>query len=147
MNASPRQWMQEDKAVKAIAEMLGVGVLTATAVVATTGDAKSCRSGREFAAWLGLVPKQLGSCGKITLLGISKRGDPLPAHVADSWCTQRIKSRERAWPVGRADQQASATERSHRGARQQDGEENLGNPGLRQTVPERLRQRETGMND
>jgi transposase len=70
-----RQWMQQDKAVKAVAAIPGVGVLTATAAVATIGDAKSFRSGREFAAWIGLVPKQVGSGGKVTLLGISKRGD------------------------------------------------------------------------
>ena len=70
-----RQWMLEDKAVKAITAIPGVGVLTATAAVATMGDAKSFRSGREFAAWIGLVPKQTGSGGKVTLLGISKRGD------------------------------------------------------------------------
>ena len=56
-----RQWMLEDKAVKAITAIPGVGVLTATAAVATMGDAKSFRSGREFAAWVGLVPKQTGS--------------------------------------------------------------------------------------
>jgi transposase len=39
------------------------------------GDAKTFRSGREFAAWIGLVPRQTGSGGKIQLLGISKRGD------------------------------------------------------------------------
>jgi transposase len=70
-----RQWMLEDKAVKAITAIPGVGVLTATAAVATMGDAKSFRSGREFAAWVGLVPKQTGLGGKVTLLGISKRGD------------------------------------------------------------------------
>ncbi len=70
-----RQWMLEDKAVKAITAIPGVGVLTATAAVATMGDAKSFRSGREFAAWIGLVPKQTGSGGKVTLLGISRRGD------------------------------------------------------------------------
>ena len=70
-----RQWMLEDKAVKAITEIPGVGVLTATAAVATMGDATSFRSAREFAAWVGLVPKQTGSGGKVTLLGISKRGD------------------------------------------------------------------------
>ena len=73
-----RQWMLEDKAVKAVKAITaipGVGVLTATAAVATMGDAKSFRSGREFAAWVGLVPKQTGSGGKVTLLGISKRGD------------------------------------------------------------------------
>jgi transposase len=70
-----RQWMLEDKAVKSITEIPGVGVLTATAAVATMGDAKSFRSGREFAAWIGLVPKQTDSGGKVTLLGISRRGD------------------------------------------------------------------------
>ncbi|CAB3808870.1 IS110 family transposase ISBcen5 [Paraburkholderia ultramafica] len=52
-----------------------VGLLTATAAVATMGDPKSFRSGREFAAWLGLVPKQVGTGGKTLLLGTSKRGD------------------------------------------------------------------------
>ncbi|WP_168787984.1 IS110 family transposase [Paraburkholderia aromaticivorans] len=70
-----RQWMKEDQAVKAIIAIPGVGVLTATAAVATMGDAKAFRSGREFAAWIGLVPKQTGSGGKVSLLGISKRGD------------------------------------------------------------------------
>ena len=70
-----RQWMREDEAVKAITEIPGVGILTATAAVATIGDAKTFKSGREFAAWIGLVPKQIGSGGNVILLGISKRGD------------------------------------------------------------------------
>jgi transposase len=68
-------WMKKDKACKAIAAIHGVGLLTATATVATMGDAKAFRSGREFAPWLGLVPKQIGTGGKIQLLGISRRGD------------------------------------------------------------------------
>jgi len=39
------------------------------------GDARAFKSGREFAAWLGLVPRQVGTGGKVRLLGISKRGD------------------------------------------------------------------------
>jgi transposase len=70
-----RTWMKEDKACKAIAPIPGVGLLTATAAVATMGDAKTFRSGREFAAWIGLVPRQTGSGGKVQLQGISKRGD------------------------------------------------------------------------
>ncbi|RRA13199.1 IS110 family transposase [Burkholderia cepacia] len=70
-----QMWMREDKACKAIAAIPGVGLLTATAAVATMGDAKTFQSGREFAAWIGLVPKQTGSGGKVQLLGISKRGD------------------------------------------------------------------------
>ena len=68
-------WMKDDKACQTIAAIPGVGLLSATAAVATMGDAKAFRSGREFAAWLGLVPKQTGSGGKVQLLGISKRGD------------------------------------------------------------------------
>jgi len=70
-----REWVKEDRAVKAISDIPGVGILTATAAVSMMGDAKVFRSGREFAAWAGLVPKQTGSGGKVNLHGISKRGD------------------------------------------------------------------------
>ncbi|AKM41689.1 transposase [Burkholderia contaminans] len=69
------QWMSTDSSVQAIAAIPGVGLLTATAAVATIGDAKAFKSGREFAASIGLVPRQVGSGGRTTLLGISKRGD------------------------------------------------------------------------
>ena len=52
-----------------------MGVLTATAVVAAMGDPAAFRSGREFAAWLGLVPRHDGTGGRVRMLGISKRGD------------------------------------------------------------------------
>lgn len=58
-----------------IAQIPGVGLLTATAAIATMGEASTFRSGREFCAWLGLVPKQTGSGGKVRLEGITKRGD------------------------------------------------------------------------
>ena len=66
---------KQDPAVQAISQIPGVGLLTATAAVATMGDAKAFRSGREFAAWVGLVPRQSGTGGKVQLHGISKRGD------------------------------------------------------------------------
>jgi transposase len=69
------EWKREDPAVKAISEIPGVGLLTATAAVASMGDPKASQSGREFAAWAGLGPRQTGSGGKISLHGISKRGD------------------------------------------------------------------------
>ncbi|MES2742935.1 MAG: IS110 family transposase [Pseudomonadota bacterium] len=68
-------WLKQDQASKLIAEIPGVGLLTATAAVATMGDARTFKSGREFAAWLGLVPAQTGTGGRVRLLGISKRGD------------------------------------------------------------------------
>lgn len=70
-----RAWMKEDRASTLIAQIPGVGLLTATATVATMGDAAAFKSGREFAAWLGLVPAQTGTGGRVKLLGISKRGD------------------------------------------------------------------------
>ena len=68
-------WKKEDAASKKLMEIPGVGLLTATAVVATIGDARAFKSGREFAAFLGLVPRQSGTGGRVKLLGISKRGD------------------------------------------------------------------------
>ena len=68
-------WHRTNPASQRIAEIPGVGVLTATAVVAAMGDPSAFRSGREFAAWLGLVPRHKGTGGRVRLLGISKRGD------------------------------------------------------------------------
>ncbi|PHV09526.1 IS110 family transposase [Chitinimonas sp. BJB300] len=58
-----------------LAKIPGIGPLTASALVATVGDARNFSNGRQLAAWLGLVPRQHSSGGKPTLLGISKRGD------------------------------------------------------------------------
>lgn len=68
-------WQRCSEQCQRIAAIPGVGLLTATAAVATVGDAKSFRSGREFAAFVGLVPRQAGTGGRVKLLGISKRGD------------------------------------------------------------------------
>jgi transposase len=68
-------WHRGNADSKRIAEIPGVGVLTATAAVAAMGDPAAFRSGREFAAWLGLVPRHDGTGGRVRILGISKRGD------------------------------------------------------------------------
>lgn len=68
-------WLKQDEASRTIAQVPGVGLLVATAAVATMGNANTFKSGREFAAWLGLVPGQVGTGGRVKLLGISKRGD------------------------------------------------------------------------
>lgn len=70
-----RELSRDDPGVKAISAIPGVGFLTATAAVASMGSADAFRSGREFAAWVGLVPRQTGTGGRIQLLGISKQGD------------------------------------------------------------------------
>jgi transposase len=67
--------LRDTPACQAVAEIPGVGLLTATAAVASIGQPDSFKSGREFAAWLGLVPRQRGTGGRVRQLGISKRGD------------------------------------------------------------------------
>jgi len=68
-------WHREHEASRRLAQIPGIGPLTASALVATVGDAKGFQNARQLAAWLGLVPRQHSSGGKALLLGISKRGD------------------------------------------------------------------------
>jgi transposase len=66
---------RSSESARRIAALCGVGPHTASAVVATVGNARDYRNGRQFAAWLGLVPKQYSSGGKTKLGRITKRGD------------------------------------------------------------------------
>ena len=68
-------WHRENEASRKLAEIPGLGPITASAIVATVGDAREFKNGRQLAAWMGLVPRQHSSGGKQNLLGISKRGD------------------------------------------------------------------------
>ncbi len=68
-------WHKENKSSKKWEAIPGIGPITASAIVATVGNATEYKNGRQLAAWLGLVPKQHSSGGKQLLLGISKRGD------------------------------------------------------------------------
>lgn len=65
----------QDIRCREIMKIEGIGPLTASAAVATIGDAKLFKNGREVSAWLGLVPKQHSSGNTVKLSGISKRGD------------------------------------------------------------------------
>jgi transposase len=65
----------QDAACQRLRQIPGVGPLVATATVAAIGNGAAFRKGREFAAWLGLVPRQHSTGGKAQLLGISKRGN------------------------------------------------------------------------
>jgi transposase len=66
---------QSIEACQRLAEIPGIGKMTATAIVAAVGDPAVFKNGRAFSAWIGLVPRQHSSGGKERLLGISKRGD------------------------------------------------------------------------
>ncbi len=66
---------QQNELCRRIGKIPGIGPITASALVATIGNANNFENGRQLAAWLGLVPRQHSSGGKQVLLGISKRGD------------------------------------------------------------------------
>jgi transposase len=66
--------VHNEEAAKRLTRILGIGVLTATALVAAVGNAQTFSCGRDLAAWLGLVPRQATTGGKPRLLRISKRG-------------------------------------------------------------------------
>jgi transposase len=68
-------WHRSNETSKRLDEIPGVGHVLATALVASIGDPKTFRSGRDFSAWVGLVPKQHSSGGKDRLGSISKQGD------------------------------------------------------------------------
>lgn len=68
-------WHRAHAASRKLADIPGIGPITASALIASIGDARNFDNGRQLAAWLGLVPRQNSSGGKQTLLGISKRGD------------------------------------------------------------------------
>lgn len=106
--ASYRGRLEECRRLEAIP---GIGRLSATALIATIGEARTFRSGREMAAFLGLVPRQSGSGGRVRLLGISKRGDPYlrtllihgaravithgsrPGRTLDPWISELLRRR------------------------------------------------------
>jgi transposase len=68
-------WHRSNETSKRLDELPGVGPALATALVASVADPKAFRSGRDFSAWVGLVPQQHSSGGKQKLGGISKQGD------------------------------------------------------------------------
>lgn len=68
-------WHRGNEASRKLEAIPGIGPITASAIVATIGNAREFKNGRQLSAWLGLVPRQHSSGGKQTLLGISKRGD------------------------------------------------------------------------
>ncbi len=70
-----RAWHRSSEASRRLDDIPGVGPVLATALIASVGDPRAFRSGRDFSAWIGLVPRQNSSAGKDRLGSISKRGD------------------------------------------------------------------------
>jgi transposase len=103
LDAKIKEWHRASEASRKLEKIPGIGPVTASALIATIGDAKNFDNGRQMAAWLGLVPKQHSSGGKNVLLGISKRGDTylrtLLIHGARAviYAAQRKKDKVEGW--------------------------------------------------
>jgi len=75
LEAQIKQSHRNSEMSRKLEKIPGIGPITASALVATVGDARTFENGRQLAAWMGLVPAQSSSGGKTNLLGMSKRGD------------------------------------------------------------------------
>jgi transposase len=96
-----------DDAARRLASIPGIGVLNATALAAAVGNAASFARGRDLAAWLGLVPRQMTTGGKPRLMGISKRGQQILAQAAGA-----RRSGSTAFTVGEHDTAGEMAEKS-----------------------------------
>jgi transposase len=76
VSAQLRQTFAAEATCQRLDGVMGVGPVVATAVVGAVGDARAFKNGRQFAAWVGLTPRQHSSGERTRLLGITKRGDP-----------------------------------------------------------------------
>ena len=93
-------WHAESEASRRLVTIPGLGVITATAVAATVTDPDQFRSGRQFAAWLGLTPQQHSTGGKARLGNISKQGDRYLRRLLVVGATAVIRhNRDKATPM------------------------------------------------
>lgn len=94
-------WHRTSEVSQRLATIPGIGPVTATALAATVPDASVFSSGRQFAAWLGLAPRQYSTGGKVRLGGISKRGDGYLRRLLMTGATAALRrskqTRARPW--------------------------------------------------
>ena len=104
VDAEIRAWHRANPVSQRLAKIPGVGPLIASAIVATVADASVFRSGREFAAWLGLVPRQRSTGGKQRLGRITHQGDAYIRRLliigAQSALQRSKEIRRNAWVQG-----------------------------------------------
>ena len=126
-------WHRSNETSKRLDELPGVGPALATALVASIADPKAFRSGRDFSAWIGLVPKQNSSGGKDKLGCISKQGDRYLRSLFHGWRTRRDPLRQNPRHAAPALAHRVAGAAPHQGrrhrARQQTRQDGLGDDG------------------
>jgi transposase len=115
-----RAWHRSSEMSLRLDDCPGIGPVLATALAATIADPKAFRSGRNFSAWIGLVPKQHSSGGKNRLGGISKQGDRYLRGLFVAGALAVIRYAK----IG-----AAANEGCRQRARQQDRSDGLGHDG------------------
>ena len=126
-------WHRSNETSRRLDELPGVGPALATALVASVADAKAFRSGRDFSAWIGLVPKQNSSGGKEKLGSITKQGDRYLRSLFTVGALSVIRyakihgTKHRPWLARAA--RAPADEGRRNRARQQDRAHGLGHDG------------------
>ena len=118
-----------DEMARLVSTIPGIGVLNATALIAAIGNGQTFKRGRDLAAWLGLVPKQMTTGGKPRLLGITKRGNvylrKILIHGARA-ALPSLSSRETPLGVVARVAREGAREHGRGGAGQQAGADRLG---------------------
>jgi len=95
------QHARSNDAAQRLAALTGIGAITASAIVATVGNAGDYRNGRQFAAFLGIVPRQFSSGGRTKLGRITKRGDAYLRTLLIQGARSTMQAALRRPPTGR----------------------------------------------
>ena len=131
-----RAWHRSNEERRRLDDIPGVGPALATALVASVADPKAFRSGRDFSAWIGLVPKQNSSGGKDKLGNIGKRGDRYLRSLFTTGGGDPL--RQNPWHHASALAHCVADAATHEGrghrARQQDRTDSVGDDGQGRTL-------------
>jgi len=112
MNDEVERIASSDAACRRLRQIPGIGPLVATAIVASIGNGAAFRKGREFAAWMGVVPREHSTGGKQKLLGISKRGNKYLRRLFVQGARSVLQQRHKQAP-GLRDWLAQLLERTH----------------------------------
>ena len=122
--------VRNDPAARRLTSIPGIGALNATALVAAVGDAGTFARGRDLAAWLGLVPRQVTTGGKPRLFGITKRGSKYLRKMLIQGCARRNadlaeerRPDRRVAPIAAG---ARSRQQGRSGAGREDGADGLG---------------------
>jgi Transposase IS116/IS110/IS902 family len=126
-------WHRSNETSKRLDAIPGVGPALATALVASVADPRAFRSGRDFSAWIGLVPKQNSSGGKDKLGSITKRGDRYLRSLFTVGAIRRDPLRQAPWhqssTLAHRVVGATANQGRRYRSRQQDCSDRLGDDG------------------